>query len=1333
MQTLPKALFAPRNLWCLVLLLAFTGGPARGQTQPLSRITHPIDDRVRVTLSGNVHPLAQPQFDQGAVPDNLPAERMVLLLQRSPERASALRQFLLDAHTQGSPSYHHWLTPEQFGALYGPTDSEVAAVSAWLQQHGFSVARVSKAKNAIEFSGTAGQFRGAFNTELHTYVVKGETHHAINRDPQIPATLAPVVAGITPLNDFRPSPQIRVLGTGKYGPKTHVVQPDWTIESNPPLLALAPGDFAVQYDLNPLYSAGTNGTGVTIGIISASDVLPDPITNYRSFFGLPPITLNTVIDGLDPGPSSTIDRGNWAEFEAVLDVEISGAVAPNATINLYAAADTTVQSGLLLAAQRAVEDNIAAVLTTSYGECESSLGVAGNQFWAALWEQAAAQGQTSFVSSGDNGPAGCDDFNASQAATHGLAVNGLASTPWNIAVGGTDFYYSSYNGTSAAQSAELATYWNMAQTFLTPSISLLKPVPEQPWNRAFGLNLSTGGVYDPTQPTIVAGSGGASSAATATGGYPKPAWQSGKGVPPDGVRHLPDVSLFSADGENGSSYPVCLGLQDCNSSLGFIEVYYVGGTSAASPEMAAIMALINQKYGRQGQANFIFYPLAAQHPSAFHDVTVGSIKVPCSSSFTPGCALSAANDNTKGFDVLGYYAGPGYDQSSGLGSVDVALLAQYWNSLTFAPSSTSLNLSQTTFTHGTPVTVNVSVTGNGGTPSGDVGLLTTQTPANASVSLNELTLKTGAASSSVNNFPGGQYQLTARYTGDTVFAPSTSAPISLNVTPENSTVSLSGSYWNNSTNNFSPLANGSSFPFGTYVILDAQPLGVNAPKGGTDGIPSGTVTFTDTAGSNTVTSSPISINSQGVAEWQSFLSFPLGASSVSASYSGDASFNASASSAPLTFTITQASTQAFLFANPSPVAVGSSTTLYMSVGNTFSGPPCPNAACTFYPQSPAAPTGTVTFTFGTTTLGTLTLAANYNNLFSSYANLTTSALPLGKDLVTASYSGDANYAAASSSFTVSVENVATIAATANPNPINQIEFTAITATVSGGKGMPVPTGCVEFDAPAGSFHYWTDRECLVNGSATSVGLSPGAYGPQTLQVTVSYLGDANYGPASINIPVTVVAGTTPPFTLSATPVTIFHGATVGNVSSITVTPATGFTGSVYLSCALKSYPTGAIDLPTCSVAPSAYNVAGANPVAPTMTVYSTARSSSAFLAPLPGARFRFFSALTSFALAAIVALSFLALIFAGVFAQTQKLRSATVFVRRNSLRLVTAVVLFSTALVVLASCGGLTTPVDIGPPPNPGTTPGTYTFTVGGAFSQGGVPQAQTTVTVTIQ
>ncbi len=439
-SSLSKEFWWPPSLLQLALVIAFLGGPAIAQTQNNSRITKPIDEQVRVTLKGNVHPLARLEYDRGAVPDSLPVERMFLLLRRSPQREGALQQFLQDAHTQGSPNYHKWLTPEKFGELYGPDDSEIAAVAAWLQKHGFSVARVNKGKTTIEFSGTAGQVREAFNTEIHTYVVNGEAHHANSRDPQIPAALAPVIAGMTPVHDFRPTSQLKVLGQALYDRKTHRVQPEWTINSSPPLLALAPGDFSVQYDLNPLYTAGVNGNGVTIGIISASNVYPNVVAGYRSFFGLPAGTLNIVIDGLDPGPSSAVNHGNWAELEAFLDVELSGAVAPGATVSLYAAADTTVQSGLFLAAQRAVDDNVADVLSTSYGECEQDLGSSGNQFWAALWEQAAAQGQTSFVSSGDNGSAGCDNFNAGQPAHRGLAVNGLGSTPWNVSVGGTDFF-----------------------------------------------------------------------------------------------------------------------------------------------------------------------------------------------------------------------------------------------------------------------------------------------------------------------------------------------------------------------------------------------------------------------------------------------------------------------------------------------------------------------------------------------------------------------------------------------------------------------------------------------------------------------------------------------------------------------------------------------------------------------------------------------------------------------------------------------------------------------------------------------------------------------------
>jgi subtilase family serine protease len=575
------------SLSFLVLLLAFSGF-AQAQNAFGSRIKTPIDDRVRITLKGSVHPLAQPRFDLGAVADSFAAERVFLLLRRSTEREDALRQFLQDAHRPGNPSYHKWLTPQQFGELYGPDDAEIAAVTGWLQGHGFSIARVTKGKTAIEFSGSAGQLRQVFHTEIHTYLVDGKEQHANNSDPQIPAALAPVVAGITPLNDFQPKSYIEFVGKATYDRSTHKLIPQWTFPSGQDLLDLGPGDFALQYDLNPLYAAGITGSGVTIGLIGASNVDPTVVATYRSFFGLPPSPLNVVIDGLDPGQ-------NYAVGESYLDVELSGAVAPGAAINLYTSAGTSLQNGLYLAAQRAVDDDEASVLSTSYGECEQDLGSSGNQFWAGLWQQAAAQGQTSFVSAGDGGPAGCDDFNSAQAAQYGVAVNGFASTPWNVAVGGTDFYYSSYNGTSSAQQTQIETYWDTVATIF-PTTSLLQPVPEQPWNRPFGLNLYDGGVFNPNSSTIVAGSGGPSACSTGveasdgtysscTGGYPKPAWQSGTGVPADGVRDLPDVSLFAAAGENDTLYPFCAYEGDCVVSDGDLSIEVAGGTSASPPNI----------------------------------------------------------------------------------------------------------------------------------------------------------------------------------------------------------------------------------------------------------------------------------------------------------------------------------------------------------------------------------------------------------------------------------------------------------------------------------------------------------------------------------------------------------------------------------------------------------------------------------------------------------------------------------------------------------------------------------------------------------------------------
>ena len=1304
---MPRASFSFRTHLCLVLFAVLAGNAAFAQSTSSTRITQPIDEQQRVTLKGNVHPLAQPRYDQGAVPDSLPAERMLLLLRRSPEKETALRQFLQDVHTPGSPSYHQWLTPEEFGKTYGPEDADVSAVTAWLQSHGFSVARIGKGKTAIEFSGNAGQVRDAFHTEIHAYRIRGVEHHANNRDPQIPAALAEVVAGITPMNDFRPKSNAEVLGQAKYDTRTHQVTPEWTMYGLPtPELAVAPGDFAVQYDLNPLYNAGTNGAGVTIGIIGDSNVDPTTVAAYRTVFGLPAVAFNVIVDGNDPGV-------NGAVIESYLDVELSGAVAPGAAINLYTSAGTNTQDGLYLEAMRAVGDNAASVLSTSYGECEQDLGASANQFWAAIWEQAAAQGQTALVSSGDGGSAGCDDFDDSDPAQYGLAVNGISSTPWNISVGGTDFYYSSYNGAAAAQDTQLATYWNLTSTS-QPVTSLLTRIPEQPWNNAFGLNLYTAGVYNPAKfpITIVAGSGGASSCTSGTeaadgtiasceGGYPKPSWQTGAGVPADGARDLPDVSLYAANGMNDSFYPICASVETSSdgcsaNSSGLVNIYGVGGTSASTPAMAGIMALVNQKYGRQGQANFTLYPLAAQHPSVFHDIALSSNNVPCVQG-SPNCALSTLNDNTNGVYTLGkYYATAGYDQATGLGSVDASLLVQYWNSLSFAATSTTLNLDQTSFPHGTPVTVKVGVTGSGGTPTGDVALISTASPS-VNTGVGDLTLQNGSASGSIDSLPGGLYKLTARYAGDGSFAPSTSASVNLDVTPEASTISISGIDYNYTTNVLGTISSGGSYSYGLYMAFDAQVAGVHAVAGSTDGIATGTMVITDSTSTGTIVSGTMNLGSTSSAQW-----FPAGllagSHSLVASYSGDSSFNPSAS-APFTFTISKAAPFIITAAKPMIIPLGGSATLSLAVGIPTNAPP---------------PTGTVTFSSGTKVMGTGQLvsctASAELDAYPCYiegpgfsgASISVSGLPLGATTITAAYGGDVNFNPVTSSpFIVTVEQPAGVTASANPTSINELQWTAVTATVTGVSGMAAPTGFVFYNA-IGPYGTWTGSENLVNGSAV-MNFAGNGFQPGTVSVQVTYEGDSNYAPSTVTIPFTV----TVPFTVSGTPVSIAApGAITGNTSTVTVTPINGFTGTVNLSCALTGSPAGAQYLPGCIIQ-TTVSVTGTGAATAAMTITSTASTMGALIVPANNRMRR---------LAANGAVTLAGLFLCGIPAL------------RRRRRFLAGLLLVLACLGCFSGCGG--GGGSGGGGGISGTTPGVYTFTVTGT-SQG--ITATGTVTVTIQ
>src|SRR5258708_2429069 len=456
-----------------------------------SRVVEAVDDARRTTLSGNVHPLARAEFDRGAVAESQPMNRILLLLKRSDEQESALQDTLAKQQDKSSPTFHQWLTPEQFGAQFGPADADIQAVTDWLTRQGFTVGKVYSGKTVIEFSGTAGQVQRAFGTAIHNYQANGKTYSANASDPQIPAALALVVRGVVSLHNFPRQFYARRFGTLRKGPGKSAVDPLVTMP-NPfgpgTFYGLGPGDFAKIYGVpatcgNP--AVACTGSGQTIAIVGETNLLVTDVQQFRSVFGLPAtFDANSIVyNGEDPGITSTDEEG-----EADLDTQWSGGIAPGATIKYVLSASTPASQGVDLSALYIVEHNLAAVMIESYGACESSLGSRENSFVNGLWQQAAAQGITVSVSTGDSGSAGCDDPHQEGLATHSPAVSGLASTPYNVAVGGTDF--DEFN--------TWLNFWNSTNDSVTGT-SAKGYIPEIPWNQSCA-QLGPSGGHNNTPP-----------------------------------------------------------------------------------------------------------------------------------------------------------------------------------------------------------------------------------------------------------------------------------------------------------------------------------------------------------------------------------------------------------------------------------------------------------------------------------------------------------------------------------------------------------------------------------------------------------------------------------------------------------------------------------------------------------------------------------------------------------------------------------------------------------------------------------------------------------------
>lgn len=984
------------------------------------RITEPIDEKSLTVLHGNTHPMAQARFDQGEAPADLPMDRMLLVLSHSDAQEAAIKNLITEQQVEGSPNFHHWLTPEEFGAQFGPSDADLQKVTAWLGAHGFTVQRVSNGRHMIEFSGSAGQVRNTFHTTIHKYLVNGKDHWANSSDPQIPTALASVVVGVKSLHNFRPKPASHMSGafrrdnkTGQTMKLTDGSTPSFTFPSGCTgpdcLFGLGPTDFATIYNVTPLWKAGVDGSGQSIAIVQDSNIDIQDVRNFRKLFNLPQNDPQIILDGPDAG----LDPD---ESEAILDVEWSGAVAKGAKIKLVVSAGTNTTAGPDLSALYIVDNNVAPILSESFTQCELFLGTAENQFLNALWQQAAAEGITAFVASGDGGSAGCDNFNTAAVAVNGLGVNGIASTPYNVAVGGTDLL--------AVVTPDPTQFFSLKNDPKTQA-SALSYVPETPWNDSCASFLfGSDPIADCNDPTIVpnfldivGGSGGVSSCTVSDGenastcgksGYPKPVWQTGTGVPKDGKRDIPDVSLFAGNGFLSAFYifceadalpsnPTCA--LDPTSTADFLGA---GGTSFASPNFAGIMAMIEQKTGaRQGNANFVFYRLAANENLAncnstgtalpasnciFNDVTLGSNVVPCAAG-SPNC--STGGQTVPNGVLPGFNAGVGYDLATGLGSVNAANLVNNWRSITITPTTTTLSLHPTTIMHGQAVKVAIDVSAKGGTPTGQVAVKT-----NSANPVGDLTLDAnGEINASVRNFPGGTSTVQARYGGDPMFAHSNSNTETIRVTPEPSSTVLSLFTLNLSTFSTPPFTGG---PYGSIVFVRADVAGASG-----FGTATGNVNIEDN-GKAVPPGNPFQLNAQGnTMTPNSIDTFSVGKHILNAQYGGDASFLPSGAK-PLTFVITKAPTKSMLAAKPTVTVKNASVTMNVSIATNSAGD---------------QPTGTVTFFDGGKSLGTVNIAGATDpntGLVSATATLMTTKLSSGKNNITATYSGDSNYVGSTS-------------------------------------------------------------------------------------------------------------------------------------------------------------------------------------------------------------------------------------------------------------------------------------------------------------------------------
>ena len=1025
--------------------------------QPVARITAVVDDTQRTTVSGTHPVMARIEDDAGRLPPGNQLHGVGIAFSRTPAQEADLQALLTAQQDPTSTLYHKWLTPDEFGARFGLADADIAKVQSWLEQHGLTVESVSRSKNRISFSGTVAQVEAAFGTEMHYYHVNGETHFAPSRDVSVPRALSPVVLTVANLSTFRPKPHIRFPGP------TSALSPDFT-SSQSGNHFLTPKDVATIYDINPAYKAGYNGTGQSIAVVGQSDIVMTDIENFQTAAGF---TVKDPVKVLASSTNPGIRSGD--EVESDLDLEYTSTIANGATIYFVFSS-----AGVFDALTYVVNNKSAPIISVSYGLCETGLTQTDYTSLNGILAQAAAQGQSVIVASGDSGSTDCyRDTSLTPAQQQALAVDFPASSQYVTAMGGTEF-------PAADVASSNTTYWQAASGSDLVS-SALSYIPEQVWNDDSSLGLSSGG-------------GGVSTLTS------KPSWQTGvPGIPSGTLRFVPDISLSSSP--NNAGYLFCSsdtatkvkgsctnGFRDSSN----VTLTVAGGTSFAAPIFAGMLAVINDKLNSTGQGviNSTLYTLAANsatYASAFHDITSGGNQ----------CTAGSTICSTAGTSQ--YPATTGYDEASGLGSVDLFNLMTAWpgSSSSLAPSKTTLSAATTTPAPGASDAITITVA-SGSTSSTATPTGTLSVAVDGTLQPSSLPLTNGSATYTFRSTTPGAHVIAATYSGDSTYASSTG---SLTVTVPSPPMAIAQSV---TTTANTPKA----------IMLTATP--------GTSG---DTLTYA-------IVTNPAHGTLTGTAPNVTYT--PATGYVGPDSFTFDATENGVASS-PATVRITVASGPPPPVANNQSVSTNKNTAIPITLTGT-----------------PGTSGDTLTFAIATNPAHGALSGTPPNTTYTPTTGY------VGSDSFTFNVT-ESNGATSATPGTVSINVVqpppvpskTTLSAATSTPAVGASDAISITVASASTSSTTTPTGTLTI-AVDGTTQ--TPSLTLTNGSATYT-FSSTVAGPHTIAAT--YSGDSNYAPSSGSLTLTVFAKS---FNLAAGNVTVMAGNP--GVSTVTITPQNGYTGTV---------------------------------------------------------------------------------------------------------------------------------------------------------------------------